>query len=102
MKTRKVLNITKNKDIPSIPKKKWILNKETQLKCSINWNFEVEQSKKSQRNKESKNVREENKKAICFITISFSSGTVSKQITPTRGKIISDESILINYIWLIV
>ena len=34
--------------------------------------------------------------------ISFCSGIKSKQITPIKGKIISNESILINYIEIIV
>lgn len=80
-----------------MPKKKCILNKETQLKCSINWNFEVEQSKNIQSNKENKNVREENKRAICFIMMPFSSGTKSRQSAPTKGRIINNDSILINY-----
>ena len=62
----------------------------------------MEQSKKTQRNREIRNVKEENNKAICFIITSFCSGIKSKQITPIKGKIISNESILINYIEIIV
>jgi hypothetical protein len=81
-----------------MPKKNWILNIESQLKYSINWNFEVEQSKSTQRNNENKNVNEEKKRAICFIIVSFSSGTRRRQNIPIRGKIISSERILINYV----
>lgn len=94
--------MTKNKDIPSTPKKKCILNKETQLKCSINWNFEVEQSKKTQRNKEKRNVKEEKKRAICFIKIFFSSGTESRQNIPIKGNVIKDDNIFSNYNLIIV
>ena len=93
-----MLKIIKNSDMPSTPRKKWMLNKETQLKCSINWNFDVEQSKNTQKRRENKNVKEENRRAICFITVFFSSGIESKQKIPNKGMVIRNEIILINYI----
>ena len=91
-----MLKITKNKEIPSIPRKKEMLNKETQLKYSINWNLEVEQSKSTQKNREDRNVKEENERAICFMRIFFSSGIGRRKSIPSKGRVISNESILIN------
>jgi hypothetical protein len=66
------------------------------------WNFDVEQSKKTQSNKENKNVKEDERKAICFITTFFSSGTERRQNVPIKGNIIKNDSILIDYNFVIV
>ena len=76
-----------------MPKKKCMLKRDIQSKHSINWNFEVELSKKIHKNIEHINVTKEKRKAICFIKSVLYSGIMSIDKIPKIGRVISKDSI---------
>ena len=93
--TSNVLKIMKNKDIPSTPKKKFILKKAIQLKNSMYWKLEVELSKKIHKYSDNKKVIAEFKKAICLIKLQLLFEIVAITKIPIRGKSIREDNIII-------
>ena len=93
--TSNVLKIMKNKDIPSTPKKKFILKKAIQLKNSMYWKLEVELSKKIHKYSDNKKVTAEFKKAICLIKLQLLFEIVAIRKIPIKGKSIRQDNIVI-------
>mgnify|MGYP003319592746 CR=1 FL=1 len=56
---RRVVNNKKKIEIPSIPKVKFILDWDNQTISSTNWSLGVESSKRTHKNKETKNVKKD-------------------------------------------
>jgi len=70
-----------------------MLKRDIQSKHSMNWNLELELSKKTHKNIEHIKVIKEEKKAVCFIKSVLYSGIMSIDKIPKIGKVISKESI---------
>jgi hypothetical protein len=82
-----VVNRIKNKDIPSMPKKKFILKMVLQLKNSIYWKLDVELSKKIHKKSENMKATEEKRRAACLIKLLLLLGIIIIMKIPKRSII---------------